>query len=105
MIVSQTPQIRNNLQKEHSSSIERMKDTIQVFYDLVEIGCRPADCSPSLITMRKAEFKDFLNKKSNGMCSRLKTKNGTLYSVWINYIEISYFDYSDNMDWELIKFE
>lgn len=71
---------------------ERMRDTLEVYNYLISKGCIPADCSIGLITMHKEPFQKFLNNNCNGECSKLTTKNGTLYSVWINYVKISYLD-------------
>jgi hypothetical protein len=100
MIISSKPFIRNNIQKQHCNTFMRMKETIDVYSYLSDLGFRPYDCSVGLITFQRAKFFDFVKKHFGGKCSKLKIKTGTIYSVWIDYVELSYLDIDEHADWE-----
>lgn len=92
--ISTTPP--NNFHKT-LPKIKRYKQTISIFDKLQEEGYHPADMGLDMITMRKYDFRKLVKESGNKVCFS-KVKGFKLYTLWINYVEISYMEESDNTD-------
>lgn len=101
MDISTSPSFRSNEEKRRSTAYKRMVRTIKVHDWLRENGYKPYDCSISVITMQRVAFKDFVTKGCGGKCSKQVTRGGTIYSVWISYVEITHLDVGEKCEtWE-----
>lgn len=106
MQISTKPNFESEEVKRNSSTYKRLKKTIGVYEWMQSKGYKPHDMSISIITMQGVHFKKFVKSECSGKCSRTINKHGTIYSVWVGYVEVTYLDPAKRTEtWENYEFK